>query len=475
MGGQRQRDREAALDEGARDFLLSTRGVTGSSASSCAGGGGGGGGDPKRRPVAEDKDDGLGEEQHADEEYDHDDDEADEEEETVVLKTIVVRAPTARDPDAEKTERTWASYVNERNVYRLFRETASTATAAVTVPDLLYDRIAGDDRRMALLLSDLAPRFPVHPGDLDATELTAVLRAIAATATATLPRPAAAAAASAAVSTVASYWALPRRRAEWARMAATGHRRRGAAAAASVEERLKAAAETLDAVLAPRAVAGGGGGGSGGGGAAYPRSRARCCTLVHGDLKAENVLFGNSDNGDDGVAFCDFQWSGWGNPMRDLAYLVVSSAASDALVPPQRRPRQQQRATLSASGDGGDSEDVDWWVAAYRSFLPPTAFLAAAAAATAAAPPAAAAPADAGHPDALSRLLQLHFDVAVADYMRFLAGWDGGMWGNCDWAMRRTDATLRTLDGGLLLAPEEYMRRARALWWPRFFVDSATA
>jgi hypothetical protein len=56
-------------------------------------------------------------------------------------------------------------------------------------------------------------------------------------------------------------------------------------------------------------------------------------TLIHGDIKAANAFFRASCN--DGskveVGLIDFQWSGWGAGIVDVAYLLVSSADMDSL------------------------------------------------------------------------------------------------------------------------------------------------
>ncbi len=49
-------------------------------------------------------------------------------------------------------------------------------------------------------------------------------------------------------------------------------------------------------------------------------------------------------------------------------------------------------------------------------------------------------------------LLQRHFDVAVADLVRFLAGW--GLWGsNVKWAVQRTHRVLADLPSYLQPGP----------------------
>lgn len=62
-------------------------------------------------------------------------------------------------------------------------------------------------------------------------------------------------------------------------------------------------------------------------------------TLIHGDAKAANLLFrkpkvsvdDNKDLEDLEVRLIDFQWCGWGHPVVDVAYLIVSSVHPSVL------------------------------------------------------------------------------------------------------------------------------------------------
>mmetsp|Transcript_18756 Transcript_18756/g.25758 ORF Transcript_18756/g.25758 Transcript_18756/m.25758 type:complete len:101 (+) Transcript_18756:1-303(+) len=49
--------------------------------------------------------------------------------------------------------------------------------------------------------------------------------------------------------------------------------------------------------------------------------------------------------------------------------------------------------------------------------------------------------------------LLAQFELCLADYTRFMAGW--GMWGNSDWAERRTEQILDKIDGGTLLSSQD--------------------
>jgi aminoglycoside phosphotransferase (APT) family kinase protein len=50
-------------------------------------------------------------------------------------------------------------------------------------------------------------------------------------------------------------------------------------------------------------------------------------TLLHGDAKSPNFLFGRGGDGEGAVecAAYDFQYTGAGEPMKDVAYLLCSS------------------------------------------------------------------------------------------------------------------------------------------------------
>eukprot|EP00741_Cyanophora_paradoxa_P004644 tig00000821_g4507.t1 len=90
-------------------------------------------------------------------------------------------------------------------------------------------------------------------------------------------------------------------------------------------------------------------------------------TLVHGDYKAGNILFGE---GYADVAAVDFQWTGMGPPIADVAYLILSSSELEALqgagegpylehyaselraaLPPEARPEAPSAASLAAQFD----------------------------------------------------------------------------------------------------------------------------
>ena len=59
-------------------------------------------------------------------------------------------------------------------------------------------------------------------------------------------------------------------------------------------------------------------------GALYARGEASAATLVHGDFRSENLLFGDPDS-DEAVVVLDWQLVGRGSGARDLAYFIGQS------------------------------------------------------------------------------------------------------------------------------------------------------
>ncbi|KAI8916066.1 kinase-like domain-containing protein [Gorgonomyces haynaldii] len=119
-------------------------------------------------------------------------------------------------------------------------------------------------------------------------------------------------------------------------------------------------------------------------------SDARYCTLVHGDLKSENILWS-----DDGLcAFYDFQYTGSGLGAKDIVYLLVSSAERPALDQIQRLLRFYFDRLLLFLNRDGKSTDYNF------------------------------------------QMFETHFDWCLLDYCRFLSGW--GIWGHFDWALNRS-------------------------------------
>lgn len=196
-------------------------------------------------------------------------------------------------------------------------------------------------------------------------------------------------------------------------------------------------------------------------------------TLVHGDFKAANVLFSDSEAGAaracvaEHVPACcgraavswqqlhallplthalteclpitarlldmlhhraggqpltcavyDFQYCGEGLGLRDVAYMLCSSVDEDVLEQHEPQLLQHYHATLCAHlARHGKQEAAERYT------------LAAA---------------------------QAQLDIAIADFVRFMAGWRGGSWGASGWANARTRRVLQQLPS--------LMRAARAGW-----------
>ncbi|KAG2452058.1 hypothetical protein HYH02_003094 [Chlamydomonas schloesseri] len=127
-------------------------------------------------------------------------------------------------------------------------------------------------------------------------------------------------------------------------------------------------------------------------------------TCIHGDMKSENLLF--SSDGRRCAAY-DFQYTGRSYGVRDIVYLFASSVDSSDLTSKADAHLDHYRSALAArlaelKGEAAAAEAM----ARY-------------------------------HPAVMRR----HFDLALLDYVRFMAGW--GMWGSgCDWATRRAKALL---------------------------------
>ena len=158
--------------------------------------------------------------------------------------------------------------------------------------------------------------------------------------------------------------------------------------------------------------------------------RNRC--VVHGDPKSDNIAISRG-TGALGCALYDFQYTGGGYGSRDLAYMMCSSFNSSHL-------------------DDGQEGGATWKILKrYHELLleriesmHPGLL--------------------AKHPFSLADLL-LQFDLAMAHYTRFMAGW--GMWGSSRWAVKWTERVLDKLDGGKMLNSEEaYLERVYDLYPP---------
>jgi hypothetical protein len=127
-------------------------------------------------------------------------------------------------------------------------------------------------------------------------------------------------------------------------------------------------------------------------------------TLIHGDVKSENLF--TSHSGEE-VAFYDFQYTGLGLGVCDLAKLFTCSVPLSMLVADQYIPHELpmqdvERKLLSRYWtrlQDVSGKDYDW-----STFV-------------------------------------LHWEIALVDWLRFQASW--GFWGNTDWLEARVRSILK--------------------------------
>ena len=150
-------------------------------------------------------------------------------------------------------------------------------------------------------------------------------------------------------------------------------------------------------------------------------------TIVHGDLKASNLMFSESHKDEYGncwsrCAGIDFQYTGGGYGARDLAMLIVCGCKLDQ--------------DDMACGIDMETEVLELYYECLCDEMSSR---------------------DDGEELMQSytiSLLRGQYELALMDMVRFLAGW--GMWGNSNYACQRVKALLRTLDRGELMSEQQY-------------------
>jgi hypothetical protein len=205
-------------------------------------------------------------------------------------------------------------------------------------------------------------------------------------------------------------------------------------------------------------------------------------TLIHGDFKIANLLFQRTAAVTDGglgrgtgtgyhcVSY-DFQYLGLGYGVRDLVMLFVSSAN----LPTSTGEGKKRRSSPAVSSPLASSDLLSVWKEIERMFLEhyhtqllrsieenvitgryPQELT-----------PSMSPGVDTSAASEMTdqrhypySLLLFHYELALVDYMRFMAGW--GLWGNTNYIEQRTDEILFRLDQGKALQPEDY-RTALAL------------
>lgn len=148
-------------------------------------------------------------------------------------------------------------------------------------------------------------------------------------------------------------------------------------------------------------------------------------TLLHGDAKGANIVFSKSPRGIAGqplsCALYDFQYTGIGIVTRDLVYFLGTTAQSGIV----RRKEQEFDLLRTYHTSLLDAIGSRITEAAEKPDLPSDP------------QSAAISPNHQNRGDIYSfERFQLHWELAIVDWYRFMAGW--GFWGNDSWIEQRT-------------------------------------
>lgn len=127
-------------------------------------------------------------------------------------------------------------------------------------------------------------------------------------------------------------------------------------------------------------------------------------TLIHGDVKSENFFTSHSG---DTVAFYDFQYTGLGLGVCDLAKLFTCSIPLSILVADKNIPHELPMQ------DGEKALLRRYWEKLRKM----------------------------GKKDYDWKIFVLHWEVALVDWLRFQASW--GFWGNTEWLEARVRSILK--------------------------------
>lgn len=130
-------------------------------------------------------------------------------------------------------------------------------------------------------------------------------------------------------------------------------------------------------------------------------SRRSSLSLIHGDVKAANMAFSRDTAS---MAMYDFQYVGVGLGVQDLAKFLTTSI-------PSHRLRDQK----------GEETLLKMYHGELVKRLPKEA-------------------------DYQFDELMQDWELALVSWVRFLAGWSGGFWGNVDWLTGRVEALLKDQD-----------------------------
>ncbi|EST09375.1 Protein of unknown function DUF227 [Kalmanozyma brasiliensis GHG001] len=130
-----------------------------------------------------------------------------------------------------------------------------------------------------------------------------------------------------------------------------------------------------------------------------PTDRNRI-SLVHGDVKAANMAFDGEDA--DSMVMYDFQYVGLGLGVQDLAKFLTTSIPESYLDSPdgeQKLLKQYHTFLLAKESEVAVKYEYD--------------------------------------------ALMKDWELALVNWVRFLAGWSGGFWGNVDWLQNRVEGLLK--------------------------------
>ncbi|CAO2648664.1 Nn.00g079310.m01.CDS01 [Neocucurbitaria sp. VM-36] len=130
-------------------------------------------------------------------------------------------------------------------------------------------------------------------------------------------------------------------------------------------------------------------------------------TLIHGDVKSENLFTSRSGKE---VAFYDFQYTGLGLGVCDLAKLFTCSVPLDMLVPSD----QQHNIPREMKMQDGERQLLERYWTKLR---------------------------DEGKQEYKWEIFVRHWETALVDWLRFQASW--GFWGNTEWLEARVRSILK--------------------------------
>lgn len=160
-------------------------------------------------------------------------------------------------------------------------------------------------------------------------------------------------------------------------------------------------------------------------------------TLVHGDYKSPNLQFACTTSANKAetrqqeyvCAAVDFQYCGGGYGVRDVGQLIVSSCDMP-------HPYNHEKALAL------ETAILEYYYAKLLSYLK-----------------------NYGRVSDVQYsydMLTKHYELCLVDYVRFMAGW--GMWGNTEYAERRTEEILSRVDGGSFMSSADYDAAFRKIY-----------